>query len=502
MKSEETKMMMKYGKIRLFWVVFGIFLLLTSGVAVAKINWEYHKSISGAFDARFPSNYKIRSNPLRVDEHTVIFRVEVVSEVEDDDNPNAPNKVYSIKVDQTTGKGLGKSKVNDLLARDYYKYQKFAKAMGGKIESQKDVDDFGFPGKEFYFTFEKDGVEQGMRIKVMYTDVSRVEAALSGPQSSMYSFRSNDFFDSLKLYDGAATIDGKPGDGWEEYESPLGLFTLVLPEKANTFALGPPRFVSNQMREKGRYTLKDPVLGYKTFFNFFGYKIKQKKNFDDVKTLLFAEHISKYVTNVTRDNLKFDERMAPDDKYGIISTKIRMRGLEKHPYMTAVIIQALFNDDGVVVLEYLGSYPHVESPLGKTLFSLVKFHPEKSYEKENAGADTAETNANYDDFEDSVHDDEQEEDGENDIPGVQVPPGKPEAPATSSSKNASSPSDDTQTLKATIKLGLPDAEHEGGKDAPEASPSPDGQGPKKAQDPKEKETKVDPPVPTEQKAKP
>ncbi len=416
-----------------------------------KTRWEYHKSISGAFDARFPSNYKIKSSPLRIDNTTVLFRVEVFAEIEDDENPNAPKRNYSIKVDQTLGSVIGASKTQDLLARDVFKYKKATRALGAKLESQQDVNSDGFVGKEFLFNFTQNGAEQGLRVKVMYTDVSRVEAVLAGPQASMYSFKANEFFNSLKLYDGYAKIDGKIGEGWTEYESPLGLFSVVLPDEKNTYSVGAPKFIVGDKKEQGRFYFKDPVLSQRTIFNFYGYQIQQEKKFDDVKVLLYAEHVSKYLSNFRLQDLKFDERMSPDDSYGILSTKIKVRGLEKHPYITSIIIQALFNKDGVVVLEYMGTNEQVNAPLGKTLFSMVKFHPEKSYQKERPSA--GENSSNPSKGPESLEHDQEDQDEETEP--SQDSSDEDKAGSGDARDGSTDPgnTDDKQTLKASIKLG-------------------------------------------------
>lgn len=441
--------------LRIFFLLISIFTFaaVTAFAKKEKVRWEYHKSVSGAFDARFPSNYKIKSSPLRVDDETVLFRVEVTSEIEDEDNPEAPKRNYSIKVDQTLGEVIGSSKIEDLLNRDVFKFKKATKALGAKLESQQDVNIDGFIGKEFMFSFTENGAEQGLRVKVMYTDVSRVEAVLAGPQPSMYSFKANEFFNSLKLYDGNARIPGKIGEGWAEYVSPLGIFTLVLPDEKNTYALGAPKFVKEEKREQGRFSFKDPVLGHRTFFNFFGYQIQQEKNFGDVKVLLHAEHVSKYLPNFRLEDLKFDERMATDGSHGILSTKIRLRGLEKYPYVTAVIIQALFNKDGIVVLEYMGSLAQVDAPLGKTLFSLVKFHPEKSYQKPETSSSQG-MSSSVAPAEETLEDADRDQDDEDSSADADSVDGEGNK-GPSKSDDSAIIEEDKQTLKATIKLGEP-----------------------------------------------
>lgn len=436
-----------------FLYLLGFTLTGLSGLALAqKVTWEFHKSLTGAFDVRFPSKYKMKSIPLRIDDKTVLFRSEIVASVGEGPEGKENQKVFVVKVDQTMAPRLKSKEIKKLLEVDTFRYKKSAQRAGGVVLSNDPADMDGFKGREMYITYGDGEDKQALRVKIMYTDTSRIEMVLTGPASSMYAFKSNDFFDSLKPYDGPGKIDGTLGENWVDYESPLGLFTLRLPPEENSYTAGPPKFVHEAKKERGRFVFVDPILSYKTFFNFYGYKIEEKMNFDKVKTLLLSAHVAPYADKVRLEDLKIDTKTSEDGSYGMVTTLVRMRPLERYPYINAVLLQALFNDEGVVVLEYLGANGFVEMPLSKTLFSLVKFHPEK-YSDERASKAGAEEGDGK-----SLEDEEDgpAEDGES----VDVVPDDED-------EEESSQTEDATTLKANIKLGEgADADAK----APEAAP--------------------------------
>lgn len=432
-----------------FLYLLGFAITGLSGLALAqKVTWEFHKSLTGAFDVRFPSKYKMKSIPLRIDAKTVLFRTEIVANVGEGPDGKANQKVFLVKVDQSLASHLRKKEISKLLEVDAYKYKKSAQNSGGTIITNEGFVVDGFAGRDIYLTYGDGDEKQGIRVKIMYTDVSRIEMVLTGPASSMYAYKSNDFFDSLKLYDGPGKVDGTPGENWQDFESPLGLFTLRLPPPDNSFVAGPPKFAHDgKKRERGRFAFVDPILKYKTFFNFYGYRITDDKmNFDKVKTFLLSEHVAQYADKIRLEDLKIDTETVADGSYGKVTTLVRMRPLERYPYINTILLQALFNDNGIVVLEFMGANTHVETPLGKTVFSLVKFHPEKYAEKDGASGDDKSL--------------EHEESGNEDDAPVQ---------ADGDDEEESSNSEDATTLKANIKLGEgPDA---GAQDAKAADPS-------------------------------
>lgn len=434
-------------------------LLFLSGLAVAKITWEYHRSITGAFDVRFPAEYKIKSIPLRIDDKTVLFRSEIVSETDEEAEPK-DRKSFMVKVDQSFGGPMPYSTVTKLMDRDVRKYKKMAAAGNGFVEDIADFKEAGFPGKTMLISFGKGEKGQSIRAKIVYTDISRIEMVLTGPAGSMYAFKANDFFNSLKPYDGSSTIEGTPGEGWTQYESPLGLYTLTLPPVANTFGSGKPRFSVDGSKEIGRYVLRDPVLGYRAFFNFYGYKMKEDMKFDAIKIMLYSQHISKFSNLLRLQDIEIDNKLSKDGKYGIATTVISMPPLDDYPYIDAVLLQALFNKEGVLVMEFMGTKGTIKSNLGKTLFSLVEFHPERAYEPGAENKDRSEYLDTGDTLNSEKHPDETDEedlpleDSKENAQGA-TSPDKNKETDPSKSSDADANAEDKQSLKAKITLGNP-----------------------------------------------
>lgn len=386
----------------LFLYLFGFALVGMVGFALAKTTWEYHKSVSGAFEVRFPAQHKVKSIPLRLDDKTVLFRSEIVATTGEGEEEKGSQKVFLVKVDQTMGGILRSKVVSKLLEIDAYKYKKSAQQSGGTLVSDDPFEVEGFKGREIYVAYGDSESKEGIRVKIMYTDTSRIEMVVTGPSSSMYAFKSRDFFESLKVFDGPGKVVGAIGEGWEDHESPLGLFTVKVPPFAeNGFSLSPPKFIAGKKKEKGRFVFLDPIMKEKVFFNFYGYKISEKMDFDKAKTMLLSMHVSNYTQKIRPEDMNFETKTADDGSYGTVTTLVRMNPRDKYPYIDTVLLQAVFNDHGVVVLEYLGGNGYVVSPLAKTLFSLVKFHPEK-YSEERAEKAMASNN-------ESQHDEEKEE---------------------------------------------------------------------------------------------
>ena len=381
--------------------------------------WEYHRSVTNSFEARFPRDYKMKSSPLRINDETVLFQNEIVA-VTDTDSANPKNaKTFVVTVDQTLGKTLSSKKVRALLNRDVLKYKKAAAASGGHFVSALDIDDRGFAGKEIYITYgdEEDEYRQGLRVRVWYTDITRVEMIVSGPAKALYGFTVKKFFESLQLYDGFAAIKGKVGENWASYPSKFDMFTIKAPAAENEYVFQAPKFVAvNKGLERGRMTFIDPILGRKVIFDFYGYKIKERLDYDTVTTLLYSQHVSKYAKTMRREDLKVDQDRT--DKYGILTTNLVMRPLEKRPYISAGVIRALFNDNGVLVMEFLGSPDVVDTTLAESLFSQVLFHPERAYvtRKKNESEDPQQSEGDDESTEDesALLDDISEDDGADD----------------------------------------------------------------------------------------
>lgn len=340
-----------------------------------KAGWEYHRGPSGAFEVRFPRAFKQKIKSLRLDKKDVIYSSEIVATVGENQDPRK-NKVFLISVDQTFGDPISTKMVKALLKADLTRYLRSIKRSGGVLRSESDINERGVRGKELLITFNEGPNKQGMRVKIMYTDVSKIQQVLSGPASSVYAYKSNDFFESLRAYNGRPKQEGSLEEEWEKHVSPLGISTLTVPQAQKPFMDAPLQFQNSNRIEKGMMVITDPILGYKTYYVYYGYEMDKNMDADDIRTLLYSQHVAKYGSSVTRESIKLKIKKQPDKT--IVYTKMYVNPPPSAPYSDTIYLQAQFKGKYVIVQEVRGSKGHVLSPLMKSIVSLIDFHPDKA----------------------------------------------------------------------------------------------------------------------------
>lgn len=337
--------------------------------------WEYHRSKSGAFESRFPRKFKQKIRALRQNPESVIYNNEYIAQMGNDPNPNK-NMLYVIKVEQTMGLTIPHWKIRKMLKAESERLVSGMEKGGAVLRSLTDIDESGMLGQEFFFTYNNNGDNVGMRIKIMHSDVSKIEQVLTGPPESMYSYRSNDFFDSLKLYDGFSDEKGTPGEGWEKNTSPRKIFTVTTPPDEKSFNLGAFEFVESPGREEGKMIFVDPVLHYETYYDVYGYKMDKMYTTGRIKAFLYNNHIAKYgVTYKSVDALKFDIKRYTDST--VVSVILKVQGLPSRSYANMVYIHGTFKGPYAMIQEVSGNNSIVSAPLFSTLISLAELHPEK-----------------------------------------------------------------------------------------------------------------------------
>ncbi len=339
-----------------------------------KVKWEIHKSITEVFDVKFPKKYKYKIFPFQFNNDTIAFALEITASL---DNKDAKVKEKSalIKVTQTFGDELTYRNVKNILNSETEKYKQAAKSMNGKLVINEEMKHNGFLGKKFYITYKSRGKKFGLRVMVYMTNYSKIEQVLTGPIESMYSYRSDDFFDTIKLYDGRFKKENPIGVGWIDYTSKNNIFTAVLPPKNSDFTPFAPKFFAKPKREIMEFEILDPVINKKVKYNIYSYKNNKPLTLKHVKKILFSKHISKFIENASADNLKTNNTVL--DGVTTMKTKLIISPTEKYPDVNSIFFEAKFKGDTLVIQELLTNNAHANSGLDRTLFSLMKFHPEK-----------------------------------------------------------------------------------------------------------------------------
>lgn len=340
-----------------------------------RLEWLLHKSITRTFEAKFPQKYKYKIFPFQFNKDKFASSAEIVSSL-DGDAESKREKSVLIKVTQTFGSELTYSEMKKILERAANRYVLSAKSINGVVLTNKDLKHNGFFGKDIYISYKIKGEKYGLRIHLYMTNFSKVEQVLSGPSHTMYSYRSDDFFDTIELYDGIMTKKDIPlGYGWIDYTSKQNIFTVTLPPKSKDYTPIPPKFTTNGRSEAMTFIVSDPVIEQTMRYNVYSYRGDKAYSYSDIKTLVFAKHVSKFVQNVSSESLNVKNLTI--NGVDAMKTKLVITPSERYPNISTIYLEAQYKGNTLVVQELLSSKKHAKSELDKTFFALLKFHPEK-----------------------------------------------------------------------------------------------------------------------------
>ncbi len=344
-----------------------------------KIEWRLHKSITGVFETKFPQRYKYKIFPFQFNQNTFASSAEIISAL-DGKVDSKREKSLLVKVTQTFGSELTYKEMKQVLERAARRYVLSAKSIGGAVLTNKDFKHKGFFGKDIYISYRMKEEKYGLRIRLYMTNFSKVEQVLSGPSHTMYSYRSDDFFDTMTLYDGITTKRDVPtGYGWKSYTSENNVFTVKLPPRNKDYTPFPPKFSAKESSEVMRFIVVDPVTEDRVKYNVYSYKNKHKYSYSSIKALIFSKHVSKFVRNVSADSLNI--KSTSINGFDVLKTKLVITPSDRYPGISTIVIEARYKDNIAVVQEFLSGKKHARSGLDKTFFSLIKFHPKKYGQK-------------------------------------------------------------------------------------------------------------------------
>ena len=340
-----------------------------------KANWGPISSATEIFETKFPKEYKYKVFPFQFNDDTIAFSTELVSTL-GGGGSGGKEKTILIKAVQTFGSELAVNTVKSILNREAEKYIKTAEQNGGAVINNEDITHKGFLGKNIYIAY-KDGINKyGLRIFIYMTNFAKVEQVISGPSNTMYSYRSDDFFKSIILKDGRVKKENPIGVGWIDYTSKHNVFTAVLPPIQSDYTPKPPSFSTDGPNETMIYRINDPVLDQDVIYQVFTYHRSSPFTRDDMINVLFSGHIAKYIKNAKRSDLAAEEKTL-EDGTKLIRTKVVMSPLENIPHINTLLIEIRYKGNSLIAQEFLCGPKHASSGLHKTLFSQLKFHPEK-----------------------------------------------------------------------------------------------------------------------------
>lgn len=370
---------MKYA--HLLFGFFLLFLITFSGTTFADDEdwgdedkkWEYHKSITNIFETKFPKEYKYKIFPFQYNEDTIAFSAEITAKLGNSSGPR--EKTILIKAVQTFGAEMGIKTAKNSMENLAKVYVESAKQSGGIVTTNEDTEYNGFFGKKIHVTYSEGNDKIGLRIFIFMTNYSRIELVLTGPANTMYSYRSNDFFNSVRLFDGITKQENPIGIGWTDYTSPNGHFTAKLPPVNAEYAPYPPTFTNSDLQEHMKFTIFDPVVNEDAFYNVSTYKTAEPATKKNAVNILMGQHVAKFIDNAQEDSLTIEEKNYKDGET-VLKTQLIFSPKEEIPYLNTAFYEVRFKGNTVIVKELSCGPKHAPSGLHRNLFNLTNFHPQ------------------------------------------------------------------------------------------------------------------------------
>lgn len=256
----------------------------------------------------------------------------------------------------------------DIYARHYG-------SMQGSIETRDDVIfQSGIPGGEIKMSYnDPEYGKQSIRARVFFTGHGKVEQLITGPPQSMHSMTTQAYFDTMQIDEGYRPRSKTYIEEAQEIISPLGIFTLYLPQVMEPYFPVNYSVRSSDTVERISAQFYDPIWKEYVIYNVYGYKMPGKITYLSAEGILQENHILRHrfkseavdigrFTNNGQPVLKTNYTIVPNDEY---------------PYIKNVRLRAQFFDDAMVVHEVMASPNMINSTFLDTIIHKLAFHPEK-----------------------------------------------------------------------------------------------------------------------------
>lgn len=365
---------------RILFTVSGLLVLtlivLNASQASAQ-NWSKFHDEDNIFHVLIPENYKLNKKMLRMNDEHMLITTELNSQV--DQRPYKDVlKQYIIKYDQTFMNAIPKEDIPDLLDKEIERYIKFYAKQEGVLRNKEFGTFNGLPGGDIFISYrDKDRGIQSIRVRIMYSDVSRVEQIIMGPEDSMNANTTKDYFSSLRVNNGRTKFKGDIEKEWDATISPFALFTQLAPKRAEPYMKVAAKTVANERIERMNMKFFDPVYNNELFYNVYGYRFNTLMTMENVQKVILDRHLKKF--KIDPASVKFTQTNAGD--YPVLMTKAHFKSPDKYPYMNTISIRAHYYGNFVVIQEMAGNNAHVESILAQNLLRYFRFYPMRGHKK-------------------------------------------------------------------------------------------------------------------------
>ncbi len=374
---------------------FKIFVLSASGIMLFHASsahaqyWVEYASDSGVFTTKAPEEYESKISEFLVDNKLSVSSEEMSALIDYRPFKNVI-KGYIVRSDQTIGGGLTDTQIADLLERELNLYEDFYMAYGGHVRGRKTDGMLGYPGGELLVTYDDPQLgTQVVKIRVLFSTSTRLEQIAIVPVETIDAMVNRDFFDSLTFLDGLKITEKTLKFEWEQQVSPLGIFTVNIPQITDPYFPFPPKIQHSTDAEIITLLFRDPVRNEGLYYSVYAYKFNREITNLDIQSLIVNKHVTKH--NLKPSDIEIsitDERFDPNappaakkkPRRRLIDTHFNIPVNKDFPYLQTVKIHAMNEGKFLLVQELVGSQALTHSPFAKVLLKSIDFHPADYHE--------------------------------------------------------------------------------------------------------------------------
>lgn len=361
----------------LFCSAIALLCFKLTGVAQAqdKNEMKHYLSETGAFSVKIPANVETKIETLRISSDLVLESENSVSVIDQRPFKNSIKK-YIIQLHQTLGPAIEDADAKDLVESSLDKYAKHYLERGAKIETKKTKLFKRLPAGELHMTYDDEEMgPQALRAQIVVTDRSKILQIVTSSDEAAFSTRSQDFFNSLQVKKGIQKSEGNIINDWDEYTSPMKIFSALFPPKAAPYITDELELVQNGNLETLSQVFYDPVRQDKIEYKIEGYKTGNIVTPKSAQRLLLERYIAKYLT--TPKGLSFEMSRTPDNFpitsviFGITDKKTKKKRI--------INLRATYAKDFIMVQEMTSSQPLIQSRFATNLLAHTLFHPKEAH---------------------------------------------------------------------------------------------------------------------------
>lgn len=336
---------------------------------------EPYASPSGIFQVLFPdppaskiTTFRISEKALAGTEETNAFKTQKPFRNQ--------SKNAIVKFKQTLGPALNRGEIASFLDREIELYRTLYTVPGARIDSVKKTSHAGFPAAEIRASYSVPGLDgpQSMAAYVLFTDSTQIEQIVMGPESIMDTYKTKEFFESLRVEDGLQKKPGRFELEWKTLITPSGLFSVILPPKTEPFVPYDPLTQYDSGKEIIGSVFYDPLWNQQIFYNAYGYVTNDILTFHGAQEWVIENHLPRYnhggqLPRFTRTEIEG----AP-----ALTSEFPVTPPKKYPYANYVRLRIRFAKNTLLLEEIFGARRLAESAFLNNVIGLTKFHPADS----------------------------------------------------------------------------------------------------------------------------